>query len=194
MRGPRTNGWALSLAQIKGIKKTLSTIWNTICFITLQMLYDVQYRWLCLHYVHLSWGLKQYWLLGHFQYGGVYILVYSIGRYSIRCAQPSRCWRNGPEGLQSTWMIRTPPPPVCLADWIDLVSGIKSLKIALKLGNLGQNQVKLNFKDRCPSWGRLTTLRFLIALYRAGWAVIQLQSHYYKLRIILSHYIRERIK
>ena len=54
--------------------------------------------------------------------------------------------------------------------------GIKSLKIALKLGNLGQNQVKLNFKVRRSSWGRLMTLRFLIALYRAGWAVIQLQS------------------
>ena len=72
--------------------------------------------------------------------------------------------------------------------------GIKSLKIALKLGNLGQNQVKLNFKDRRSSWGRLTTLRFLIALYRAGWAVMQLQSHYHKLRIIQSNYIRERIK
>ena len=43
---------------------------------------------------------------GILQHGGVYILVYSIGRYSIRCAQPSRCWRYGPEGLQSTWMIR----------------------------------------------------------------------------------------
>ena len=98
------------------------------------------------------------------------------------------------KGLQSTWMIRTPPPPVCLADRIDLVSGIKSLKIALKLGNLGQNQVKLNFKDRRSSWGRLMTLRFLIALYRAGWAVMQLQSHYHKLRIIQLNYLRERIE
>ena len=62
------------------------------------------------------------------------------------------------------------------------VSGIKSVKIALKLGNLWAKSGKIGL--RRPSWGRLTTLRFLIALYRAGWAVIQLQSHYHKLRII----------
>ena len=28
---------------------------------------------------------------GILQHGGVYILVYSIGKHRVRCAQPSRC-------------------------------------------------------------------------------------------------------
>ena len=55
------------------------------------------------------------------------------------------------------------------------VSGIKSVKIALKLGNLWAKSGKIGL--RRPSWGRLTTLRFLIALNRAGWADIQWHNH-----------------
>ena len=55
------------------------------------------------------------------------------------------------------------------------VSGIKYVEIALKLGNLWAKSGKIGL--RRPSWGRLTTLRFLIALNRAGWADIQWHNH-----------------
>ena len=132
-------------------KKTLSVTWYQDETIFLYLIIRCFLHYLLYTLFHGFWFNTELW--GILQHGGVYILEHSSGKYSIYCAQPRRCWRNGPEGLQSTSVIRTPPPPVCLADRIDLVSGIKSLKIALKLGNLGQNQVKLNFKDWRPIVG-----------------------------------------
>ena len=146
-----------------------------------------------LHYLLYSMGsdsILSFW--GILQHGGVYILEHSSGKYSIYCAQPRRCWRNAAERSTVDLDDSDTPTSGMLSRPDRSSLGIKSLKIALKLGNLGQNQVKLNFKDRRSSWGRLTTLRFLIALYRAGWAVMQLQIRYHKLRIIQSNNIRER--